>query len=411
MRIALLNTYDQTGGAALACFRLFRGLTNAGTDAVMMVREGTSSAQGVVTTVPRFGGRLLALMDGLPLHFYPYRQPHNFSPAWMPGNAVKEVIRRRPHVVHLHWIVQGFVQIEDISALNCPIVWTLHDSWPFTGGCHLPGSCRRYELACGSCPVLGSHNENDWSRRIWQRKQSSWKNLPMTVVVPSRWLANLVRSSSLFAGKRIEIIPNGIDTALFCPGDRQTARRALGLPEDRKLLLFGANHAFSDVNKGFDLLQSALRCLDEKQRQFVELVVFGDSSGMPLPDCGVPVKNLGAIADERLIVLLYRSADVFVAPSRMENFPNMVLEAMACGIPCVAFAIGGLPELVAHAKTGYLARPYEIKDLARGLASVLADEATRTAMGAQSREWVVSNAAIDRVVESYLNLYRELAVT
>jgi glycosyltransferase involved in cell wall biosynthesis len=410
MKILLLNTYDVTGGASRACHRLFQGLIGSGTDAEMMVREQTMHSSGVVTLAPRLDGRVRALADGLPLRRYPLRQPHNFSPAWMPSRAVKEVIQRRPHVVHLHWVVEGFVQIEALSSLNCPIVWTLHDSWPFTGGCHLPGSCRRYEQACGCCPVLGTSLENDWSRRIWHRKQTAWKKLKLTVVAPSRWLAHQSSRSTLFADRRTVVIPNGIDTILFSPGDRQQARDRLGLPENRRFLLFGANHAISDANKGFDLLQAALLHLTKELRQTAELIVFGDSSGKPLPDCGLPVRNLGAITDNEQIVCLYRAADVFVAPSRIENLPNMVLESMACGTPCVTFNVGGFPELITHRVNGYLAQPYEVEDLAVGLEWLLADETRLTAMSSHSRKWIEDNASMDFVVKRYLELYQEIMV-
>jgi glycosyltransferase involved in cell wall biosynthesis len=347
-------------------------------------------------------------MDGLPLHSYPQRQLHNFSPDWVPGKAVKETIRRQPHVVNLHWVVQGFVHIDALSALNCPIVWTLHDSWPFTGGCHLPGACRRYEQSCGHCPVLGSHVENDWSRRIWQRKQASWKDLSLTVVAPSRWLADRARASSLFAHRRIEVIPNGIDTALYSPGDSQAARRALGLPENRRLLLFGANHSLSDANKGFDLLRTALNSLGEDQRQDTELVIFGETSDRPIPDCGLPVRNLGPIADEDRIVLLYRSADLFVSPSRQENLPNMVLEAMACGTPCVAFKVGGMTDMIDHQHNGYLGQPYDTDDLARGIAWVLKEKVCHGELSRNARRKAEAEFDMKRVTACYKALYEEL---
>jgi glycosyltransferase involved in cell wall biosynthesis len=408
VNVLLLNTFDLTGGAARACHRLYEGLKAAEAHVATLVREQSGQVPGVVSVGSRLDGRLRALLDGLPLHRYPGRQLHNFSPAWMPGRAASAAIRRRPQLVHLHWVVQGFLQIEALASLACPIVWTLHDSWPFTGGCHLPGTCRGYEQNCGRCPVLGSQKEQDWSRRIWQRKRDAWENLSLTLVAPSSWLADRARASSLFAHRRIEVIPNGIESSLFCPGDRQAARRLLGLPEDRRLLLFGANHALSDANKGFDLLQEALLLLDEGARQTTELVIFGENWNRPLPDCGLPVTNLGAVAHEEQLLSLYHAADLFVAPSRQENLPNMVLEAMACATPCVAFDIGGIPDMIRHGVTGYLARPYEVEDLATGISLLLADESGRLAMGWASREWVQQHASIEIVAELHEKLYREL---
>jgi glycosyltransferase involved in cell wall biosynthesis len=397
-----------TGGAARACSRLLDGLAVSGADATLIVREKTDNSSGAISAGTHFGGRMRALLDGLPLHLYPRRRLHNFSPAWVPGRGVASAVALRPDVVHLHWVVNGFVQIEALRWLRVPVVWTLHDSWPFTGGCHLPGECCRYENACGFCPVLGSAREHDLSRRVWMRKRRAWTNLDLTCVAPSRWLADRARASSLLAGRRIEVIPNGVDVSLYCPGDRQAARAVLGLPAERQLILFGANHALSDRNKGFDLLLKALKQLSPRERAGTELVLFGDDAHSPFPDCGMPVRNLGILREEAKIVQLYRAVDLFVAPSRQENLPNMILEAMACATPCAAFAVGGLPDLIRHGVDGYLAAPGDTADLGRGIAWMLEDPGRHAAMSAGVREKVMTEFALERVSARYLQLYREL---
>lgn len=409
MRIVLLNTYDQYGGASYACYRLFRGLSAIGVDVRMLVRESGVHPDEFVSVGKRLDGRLRALLDYLPLRRYPERQQHNFSPAWMPARAVAEAAKLRPDLLHLHWVPQGFVQIEALGGYGGKVLWTLHDSWAFTGGCHLPGDCRRYEQSCGACPVLGSGKENDWSRRIWQRKHNAWENLDLTIVTPSRWLAERAGASSLFANRRIEVIPNGIDTSRFCPGDATLARRALGLPEDRPILLFGAVHAFSDRNKGLDLLLQALSTLSNAERRGAVLVLFGEDPHGPLPDCGLPVINVGAISCEEKIACLYRSADLFILPSRQENLPNMLMEALACGTPAVAFAVGGNPELITHGRTGYLAKPYCCDDLGHGIAQILANESMRKTMAAAARSWATAAVGMETIVARYLALYQELA--
>lgn len=257
--------------------------------------------------------------------------------------------------------------------------------------------------------MLGSERENDLSRRVWSRKQIAWKDIHLTVVAPSRWLADCARSSSLLREQRVEVIPNGIDVETYLPGDSAAARSALGLPQDRKLTLFGAVHSLSDSNKGLDLLLAAVSNLDTSLQKRAELVVFGDRSNLDVQGCGLPVRNLGVIAEESRLALLYQAADVFVAPSRQENLPNMVLEAMACGAPCVAFDVGGLSDLIDHGINGYLARPFESKDLCRGISWVLADETRRLTMANLSREKIVASFSLKHVTDRYLDLYRELA--
>jgi len=406
MKVVLLNTYEK-GGAAYACQRLLQGLNSVEAEVTMIVR-GRTHTSGVISADSSHCGFLRALLEGLPLHAYPNHQRHNFSSAWVPARGVNSAIQLSPDIVHLHWIPQGFVRVEDLKMLRCPIIWTLHDSWPFTGGCHLPGNCRRYEQACGYCPVLGSQRENDWSRHIWRRKIDAWKNVPLTIVSPSRWLATRAFSSSIFAGRRIEVIPNGININVFCPGDRLIARKQLGISETRRLVLVGANHVFSDPNKGIDLLQQALSCLDESLQRSADLVIFGENCNRPLLGFSLAVSNLGSITNDELLVSLYRAADIFVVPSRQENLPNMILEAMACGTPCVAFEVGGIPELITHDVNGYLATPYEVEDLAAGLSQLLMHESRRSAMGEASRKWVENHVSIEHVVNRYLELYLEL---
>lgn len=408
MKIALLNTYDKSGGATRACHRLFSGLSAAGEEAYMLVREKSRNRSGAVAVGSRIGGFLRALIDGFPLHWYPNRKLHVFSPAWFPGRGIREVSRLDPDLVHLHWVVNGFVQIEDLSSLNCPVVWTLHDSWPYTGGCHLPAGCTRYEQSCGRCPVLGSENDNDWSHRIWMRKQKSLGNVPLTIIAPSRWMAEKARSSSLFSDRRVVIIPNGIDTHFYCPGDRQESRRELGLPEYCRLLLFGSIHALSDTNKGFDLLQRAINSMNPTQLQNTELIIFGADNDSILPDCGIPVRNLGIISDEEQMVLLYRAADLLVAPSREETLGYVIMEAMSCGIPCVSFEVGGIPDLITHGETGYLARPYIVEDLATGIINVLHDDMLRKSMAEKSRKWIEDNLSLQLIAQRHLKLYRQL---
>jgi glycosyltransferase involved in cell wall biosynthesis len=408
LAVVLLNTHDMIGGAARACNRLFRGLAATGENAVMVVREQAEGSPGIITAGSRIDGRLRAFFDGLPQHFYPRRSRHNFSAAWVPGRGLSAIAEMHPEVVHLHWVVEGFVRIEALSALKSPVIWTLHDSWPFTGGCHLPGNCRRHEGSCGFCPVLGSRHEHDLSRWVWTRKRKAWSDLDLICVAPSRWLADCARASSLLEGHRIEVIPNGIDVAVYRPGDRLAAREALGLDADRMLIVFGANHALSDPNKGADLLRAALAGLSPGERAKTELVLFGEDFGRQMPDCEMPVRNLGVIQDEKRIVQLYQAADLFAAPSRQENLPNMVMEAMACGTPCVAFAVGGLPDLISHGVEGYLAAPGDSADLGRGIAWVLEDSARRESLAARARDKIVEGFSLEGTVSRYLRLYREL---
>jgi glycosyltransferase involved in cell wall biosynthesis len=209
---------------------------------------------------------------------------------------------------------------------------------------------------------------------VWQRKAKAWKNIDLTLVSPSAWLAKCASSSSLFKDYRVEVIPYGIDIQKYKPINSQWAREILNLPKDKQILLFGIAGGTSNRWKGFNLLVSALQSLSKSGwKDRIELLVFGSSQPENAVELGFKAHYLGNLADDISLATVYAAADVFVAPSVYDNLPNTVMEAGACGIPSVAFNIGGLPDMIEHCSNGYLAKPYETEDLARGIAWVLED--------------------------------------
>jgi len=220
------------------------------------------------------------VLDALPLQFYRNRQsyPARLSVEWLPDIITSRIAALNPDVVNLHWIGDGFVAAEALSEFNKPIVWTLHDMSAFTGGCYYSQECDRYTKSCGNCPLLGHNKSWDLSRWVWQRKAKPWQNLKLTVLTPSKWLADSAKSSSLLKNSDIRVIPNGLDTGTYKPCDRQTARNILNLPQDRQLILFGTLSSTSNKRKGFPLLQQALKQLSNYQNsQNWELIVCGAS--------------------------------------------------------------------------------------------------------------------------------------
>jgi glycosyltransferase involved in cell wall biosynthesis len=280
-----------------------------------------------------------------------------------------------PDLINVHWICNGYLQIETLAKFQKPLVWTLHDMWPFTGGCHYGQECDRYTQSCGSCPLLKSDRHWDVSRWIWQRKAKTYPQLNLTVVAPSRWMAECAQKSSLFRSVRVEVIPHGLDTTVYQPIDAPVARKLLNLPQDKQLILFGAgSNAVDDPRKGLPLLQTALKKLAEAGwGDRFELVIFGtDAPEIPL-DLGFKAHYLGRFYDDLSLVLSYSAADVMIVPSVQEAFGQTASESLACGTPVVAFRATGLPDIVSHEQDGYLAEPFSPEDLAQGIAWVLAD--------------------------------------
>lgn len=427
MRVIQLSAEDVTGGAARAAQRLHLGLRAIGIDSRMVVRrkggddpftypafavpvaDGRPAPAGLRQDLRKLVFKACGYLDQLPLRRYPRRQRLTWSVGWVPTGIPSIAAHLEPDVIHLHWIGAGFVPVRALPAFRYPLVWTLHDMWAFTGGCHYALDCTHYQQSCGNCPQLASARERDLSRWVWGWKHKYWARLDLTVVTPSRWLADCARQSALFGDRRIEVIPNGIDTSRYKPHEQTLARRLLGLPADRRLILFGAMHSTSDPLKGFNHLQGALRVLSQSvEKKRLHLVVFGATEPVDPPDFGFPTTYAGSLRDDLSLALLYSAADVFVAPSRQDNFPNTVLEAMACGVPCVAFDIGGMPDLIAHQQTGYLARPFEEEDLARGISWVLQDEPRRRTLAEAARRKVEREYELTLIARRYEVIYHEL---
>lgn len=414
MKIALLSYADDGSGSTRAAYRLHRSLQLVGIQSHLLVQtkysddntvSGFGSKSGLGQIVA--GGRLT--LDRVPLRFYANRDSTLFSTQWVPDRLSSSVAHLNPDLVHLQWINEGFLQIETLAKFKKPIVWTLRDMWAFTGGCHYNGDCDRYTKSCGSCPQLGSHNRSDLSRKVWQRKNQAWKNLNLTVVALSSWLAKCAAQSSLFSHLEIKVIPNGIDTQLYRPIDRQMARTLLNLPQHKQIILFGAINSTSDSRKGFHLLQPALQNLRKLlSPDKVELVVFGASRPENPPDLGFPCHYLGHFHDDLSLSLLYSAANVFIAPSVQENLANTVLEALACGIPCIAFNIGGMPDLIEHQQTGYLASPYQIDDMTQGIFWILENQERYQKLSFLARKKIEQGFKLEDIAAKYSSLYADL---
>jgi glycosyltransferase involved in cell wall biosynthesis len=315
----------------------------------------------------------------------------------------------QPDVVHLHWLCNGFLSLEDLVRIRRPLIWTMHDSWPFTGGCHVPGSCTAYRQQCGRCPLLGSTQEDDLSRKLYRQKRRIFDYLDLTVVCPSHWMAECVMASSLLGSRAIEVIPHGIDTSVFRPIDKSAARRTLGIDEDRTLILFGGMSSTRDSNKGYDLLSKALSSIDVSAwRKGACLMIFGAAEEERV-EATHPVTewHLGHLKDDLSLTIAYAAADVMVVPSRHEAFGQTALEALACGTPVVCFRTTGLVDIVDHQENGYLAEPYDVEDLGRGLLWAIQPHLL-TELQHKARLKVEKAFPLDLCASKHMALYRRL---
>lgn len=410
MKILIVNTSDMGGGAARAAYRLHRALLDIGVDSKMLVQVKSSDDYTVIgptKKVRKAINRFRPILDSFPVRRYKNRSKTLFSPSWVGFSGIVNKINEiNPDIVHLHWISGGMMSIEDITKIKAPIVWTLHDMWAFTGGCHYNEGCERYKTECGNCKVLGSVRRNDLSNRVYKRKQKAYKsNEDMTIVGLSSWINEYAKKSTLLKDKKHINLPNPIDTTVFKPFDKRKARELWNLPQEKKLVLFGAINAINDPRKGFKELTDALQRLNKKLD--IEFVVFGSSNPFNAPNFGFKTHYLGHLYDDVSLVTLYNAVDVMVVPSLQENLSNAVMESLACATPVVAFDVGGNSDMIVHKENGYLAKSFETTDLKNGIEWVL-NTLNYDELRINAREKVVREFDNKVVAKKYLRLYEEI---
>lgn len=267
----------------------------------------------------------------------------------------------RADVLHFHWM-SGLLDYDNFDLIaDKPIVWTLADMAAFTGGCHYAEGCEGYKTNCSGCKLVGPNS--GIVEHTWQTKRKAYEKLNnLTVICPSRWLADKAAESELFKRFPIKMIPNPVPLSRFFPVNKMVARVKLGLALERKYVLFGAEN-LTNRRKGGDLLVQALEVLKKTQDSCIEILTFGYAN-IELP---FPQVKMGFCADEDTLRLIYSAADVFAFPSKEDNSPLTVSEAMACGTPVISFPVGNVPELVTHKVNGYVARVGDVADFAKGV--------------------------------------------
>jgi len=413
MRVLIINTSERTGGAAVAACRLMEALNHYGVKAKMLVRDKQTDRL-TVSALPgqkRVHGYFLWERFLLWCHLR-FSRKHLFDIDT--GYCGTDVTRlpefQEADVIHLHWINQGMLSLRAIRQIlesGKTVVWTMHDIWPATALCHLTLDCRRFETACCHCRLLpGGGGDNDLAARTWHRKQQMLSGRHVTFVACSQWLAGEARRSALLSGQQVVSIPNPIDTHLYSPGSQQAARQSLGLPAKGRVVLF-ASQRVTNQYKGMSYLVEACRLLAARypeQSADVSVAVLGGHAEEVVSLLPFQTYPLGYVNDERRIVEVYRAADVFVLPSLSENLPNTIMEAMACGVPSVAFRVGGIPEEIDHRQNGYVAEYRSADDLAQGIWWILY-EADHEAVRQACLKKVAHCYSQQSVAQRYLEIY------
>lgn len=411
MRVLIVNTSERTGGAAVAASRLMEALNNNGVKAKMLVRDKETDSLTVVSLASSWRTQWHFLWERFVIWLrLRLRREHLFEvDIANSGSDITQLDEfKEADVIHLHWINQGMLSLQDINKILDlkPVVWTMHDLWPATAVCHYARGCEHFHTGCGACPLLPGGNKHDLAFRVWRRKQKMLAGHSLTFVGCSQWLAGEARQSALLTGQTVTSIPNPIDTHLFRPQDKQQARQACGLPQDKRIILF-VSQRVTDPRKGMDYFVEAVRLLvahHPELRQQTAIAILGGHAEDVASLLSLPVCPLGYVSSPERIVQVYNAADCFVLPSLEDNLPNTLMEAMACGVPCVGFNTGGIPEMIDHRQNGYVASFRDADDLAQGIHYVLSgtDYATLSHQCVQKVVHCWSQAA---VAQRYLDVY------
>jgi glycosyltransferase involved in cell wall biosynthesis len=419
MNISILNTLDSYSGAAIAAYRLLKGLRLLNHDVVMVVmHKQTKQPYIYPVSLPSPQAEIERKIfrnirqkeieeNRTPLSNTRFSFPY-------PGYDLSDTeVIRRSDIINLHWVAE-FQSVETIARLletGKPVVWTLHDVNAFTGGCHYSAGCEKYTENCRDCPQLMDNHYQIPFHVLENKIDSWWKNL--TIVTPSRWLGECARQSRLFRNSRVEVVPNSLETDIFKPKKQKQARKEIKSNPQALTLLFGAATG-NEKRKGFYKLLEAMKyCLQDTT--FRNLAINGRikvlTFGPPQEDLeklAIKIKSLGYVHDNEHLAAIYSAADLFILPSLEDNLPNTVLEAMACGTPVIAFNIGGIPDMIENGVTGYMAPGFDTREMGAAILKLLFDEDKRKQMSLNCRQVIEQKFKLQDQAGLYLELFHDL---
>ncbi|MBK7343097.1 MAG: glycosyltransferase [Saprospiraceae bacterium] len=421
MKVTVLSTFDRQGGAAEAAFRHVEALRRAGVNARMLVRSARNPSAWIQAVGSGFAYRKwVQLLEWSERFRYIPRAARrqdwfSFSIGDLGQKLTDHPWIQDADILNPHWVQKGFLSVAELarlSQLGKPMIWHLQDMWAFTGGCHYSGSCTGFTRSCGHCSYLRAPGDHDLSAKILRDKHRLFKDSPFQISTSSQWLQIEAQRSSLFHDREVVHLPMGVDTDKYMPGDKASARAALGLPENGLVILFVAMNV-QDERKGFRHLIAAFdqlsRTLTSEQQQEVTLAVLGKFQQNELPAIPFRFQMLGYRNELTDILHSYQSADLFILPSLEDNLPNTVLEAMSCGTPVIGFRSGGVPEMIDDGQTGLLVPSGDAEKLGEALQRfILLPDDQRQTWGVQARQAMLAKYSYPVVAKKHLDHYTRL---
>lgn len=416
MRVLIINTSERIGGAAIAANRLMDALRNNGIQAKMLVRDKQTDNITVISLKKSLWSIWQFVWERIVIWKANHFKQHNLFAVDI-ANTGTDITTypefKEADIIHLHWVNQGMLSLKDLKKIlqsGKPIVWTMHDMWPCTGICHHARECDKYHKECHHCPYLYNGGaKKDLSHQTFKKKKELYQLSPITFITCSQWLKERAGQSALLEQHPIVHIPNPIKTNLFTPRNKVEARQKCNLPTDKKLILFGSVK-ITDKRKGIDYFIESCKILAEKHPELVNnlgVAVYGKESEQLKSLVPFQVYALDYISNEKELVNVYNAVDLYVTPSLEENLPNTIMEAMACGIPCVGFNVGGIPEMIDHLHNGYVADYKSAEDFANGIHWTLS-ESEYQSLSEEARRKVTSSYSESTIAKKYIEVYNKM---
>jgi glycosyltransferase involved in cell wall biosynthesis len=414
MQILHIAYSDTLDGACQAAYRIHSGLNSSGiTSRMLVVRKhrDDETVIGPVTRLQKIRSKIVPNLGSMVSQLLRRKQIDVFSYNWFGYLSYSDIEKVNADIINLHWIGAETIKFEELRRLNLPVVWRLPDMWPFSGSEHYTFDNKRQSEGY----LKNNRPENqkgiDIDRWVWKRKKTAYnciKNL--TIVAPSKWLAKCASESVLFSKRRIEVIHTGIELDKFAPVNKSEARIELKLPPDDIIVLAGAS-SVNHARKGFGILKEALQKLSGTQSYChkITIVLFGLKIDPELlANLKFNVIQMGHIKNYSEMAAIYSAADIFVAPSILENLANTVIESMACKTPVVAFNIGGMPDIILHKQNGYLASQVSVDSLAEGIQWTLENQSLWPSLRECAHKTVVNEFSNKIQINKYIELYKQI---
>jgi len=415
MKVLHINNYDILGGASLACLSINKALHSVGISSEILTQTKLSDIEFVNEYDDSFIGKLFTNyrmgVDLFAIKTLTDTSKGRFSFPYIGVDISKHPKVKDADILHLHWINGGFFSIktfEGLKKLKKPLIWTFHDMWGFTGGCHYTGNCTNYFSECNKCPALRGGIINKIAHKIYNDKQKLFYDFDFSIATCSNWLAEETQKSPLFRNKKVQAIPNPIDINTFDFFDKTESRKLLNLSLDKKYILFGTM-TIADKRKGFKYLLRSLKKFANflaKEKENYEILIFGSEKNVQFDELPFKVNSFGRLKDLQKLARIYNAADIFIAPSLEDNLPNTVMEALSCGTPVIAFNVGGLSDMVEHKTNGYLAHPESVDDLTDGIIWLLKDTDRLLQLSKNARDKVLNNFTYEIVAKKYIDFYK-----